>query len=160
MKLEALNAHVERLLKRATGIDELKTDDKGEWLGFPFGRIVEHVRVVDYEQPRAFIYGVVATGVEAKPDLFEYLNEVNSQIRYCRAYLLQGTVYVEIELLGEALDYDEFANAMTAIADAGNTFGPVIVERFGGELAVAPPADKDDEAAKPEAHDRLVGPYL
>jgi len=160
MKLEALNAHVERLLKRATGIDELKTDEKGEWLGFPFGRIVEHVRVVDYEQPRAFIYGIVATGVEPKPELFEYLNEVNSQIRYCRAYLLQGTVYVEIELLGEALDYDEFDNAMTSIANAGNTFGPVLVERFGGQLPVAPPAETTDEAEKPEGQDRVVGPYL
>src|SRR5690242_11023166 len=136
MKLEALNAHVERLLKRATGIVELQTDEKGEWLGFPYGRIVEHVRVVDYEVPRAFIYGVVVTGVEPKPELYEYLNEVNSQIRYCRAYALQGTVYFEIELLGEALDYDEFDNALQSIGDAGNYYGPVIVEKFGGELPV------------------------
>ena len=159
MKLEALNAHVERLLKRATGIDELKTDDKGEWLGFPFGRVLEFVHVVDYEQPRAFIYGIVVNNVEPKPELYEYLNDVNSQIRYCRAYLLQGTVYFEIELLGEALDYDEFDNAMTAIAGFGNHFGPLIVERFGGEMPVAPPEEQPGKTEPTEGDDR-VGPYL
>jgi Putative bacterial sensory transduction regulator len=160
VKLEALNAHVERLLKRATGIDELSSDDKGEWLGFPYGRVVVHVRVVDHEQPRAFIYGVIVTGIETKPELYEYLNEINSQIRYCRAYVQQGTVYFEIELLGEALDYDEFDNAMTSIADAGNHFGPLIVERFGGELPVAPPEQTTTKPDAVESHDRLTGPYL
>jgi hypothetical protein len=160
MKLEALNAHVERLLKRATGIDELKTDDKGEWLGFPFGRIIEFVRVVDFEQPRAFIYGVIVQNLQASPELYEYLNEVNSRIRYCRAYVQEGTVYLEIELLGEALDYDEFGNAMTSIAAAGNEFGPVIVEKFGGELPVAPATEPATKPSDAKSDDGLSGPYL
>lgn len=144
MKLEALHAHAERLIRRATGVPELLTDDDGNWLGFPFGRSLVFVRALDHEEPYLLVYGVAANEVEPSAELYEFLNETNSRLRYCRAYLLKGTIYVEIELLGESLDYEEFDNAMTRVGRAASYFGVQAVERFGG----ATPLDDGDSSAE------------
>jgi hypothetical protein len=156
MKLDALHAHVERLLKRSTGIDELLTDPKGNWLGFPYQRVCLYVRVFDHEQPCALVYGVAAQEVDESPELYAFLNDMNRRLNYCRGYLQEGVVYIEIELLGESLDYEEFDNAMTRIADAANWFGPRIVEQFGGRT----PFDDEDLPAAPKQDAEKTGLYL
>jgi hypothetical protein len=96
MRLEALEAHVEKLLERGTGIPELSTDAQGNWLNFPFETSVVYVRCVDHAEPRVFVYGVAAVDVPKSAELFLSLNDINAELRYARACWADGTVYVEM----------------------------------------------------------------
>lgn len=120
MKLEALQAHVEKLLERITGINELSVDEDGNWLHFPFKRSVLYVRCIDHDRPRVFVYGLAAVDVPKSAELFLSLNEVNSQLRYTRSYWADGTVYIEMEHLGETLDREELESLFYSVGHAAD----------------------------------------
>lgn len=157
MKLEALHAHVEKLLERITGITELSTDDEGNWLNFPFKRSVVYVRCVDHDAPRVFVFGVAAVDVPKSAELFLTLNEINSQLRYSRCYWGDGSVYVEMEHLGETLDFEELENLFYAIGRTADHFGPLIVEEHGGHT---PLDGESGSKADPPAAEKGTGLYL
>jgi hypothetical protein len=114
-KKEMVEAHVENLLKRLTGNDDLKRDSDGDW---PFGlnRAFMYVRVSGDTGPTVRVVGVAAHSVTEGPDLFAQLNDINGTIEFSRAFCKDATVLITTELVGETLDIEELDTALKRVA--------------------------------------------
>jgi hypothetical protein len=131
-KKEMVEAHVEKLLKRITGNDDLKRDADGDW-PFDLNRAFMYVRVSGDTGPTVRVVGVAAHSVPEGPDVFGQLNEINNSIEFSRAFWQNGTVFVTTELVGESLDIEELQMALNRVASGADYFGPKVVEMCGGE---------------------------
>jgi hypothetical protein len=154
-KREMVEAHVEKLLERITGSDDLKRDDEGDW---PFGlnRGVMYVGVRGDHDPHVQVWGVAAVEVPEGPDLYKSLNETNNVVKFSRALYRSGEVLIATELVGESLDLEELQVAIDRIASGADHFGPKIVEACGGRtLKQEQPTSTDDRETPP-----AVGQYL
>jgi hypothetical protein len=145
-KREMVEAHVEKLLKRITGKDDLSRDSDGDW-PFALNRAFMYVRVSGDTGPTVRVVGVAAHSVAEGPELFAQLNEINNTIEFSRAFWQDGTVFVTTELVGESLDIEELDTALQRVSSGADFFGPKVVEKCGGETptpASPPPASHSD----------------
>ena len=140
-KREMVEAHVENLLKRITGNEQLRRDDDGDW---PFGlkHSVMYVRVSGDTDPTVNVFGVAAHSVPEGPELFKMLNDLNGTVQFSRAMWRKGEVVIATELVGESLDIEELQMAVDRVSAGADHFGPQIVEACGGETVRKPPADE------------------
>lgn len=136
-KHEMVVAHIEKLLEKITGDGHIAADDEGDW-HFDFETSQVLVRVMPGDDPYVLVYAGAAMNVQVSPDLYEFLNGVNSQLRMARSYWQEGTVFVEMETLGNTIDQDELAALIETMGQAADAFGPKIVELFGGKTPHEP----------------------
>ena len=125
-------SHLETLIEQITGIEKAEPDADGDYR-LPTERASFFARVMGESQPVFQLYSVVASGLEHTPDLFEALNELNTQLVFARAMVVDGQVMIESEVLAMSADQSVFRNLCRRIATASDNFGPTLVDRFGGE---------------------------
>ena len=156
-KREMVVAHVEKLLERITGNEKLNASADGEW-PFTYETSNVIVRVMQGDDPLVFIFGAAALEVPDVPDVYKHLNDVNAKLRFARCYWQEGTVYIETELIGDTVDYEELGTFMNNVGSACDSFGPEIAASFGGHTHHEKP--DPHPAPPPNDPDQPVGPYL
>lgn len=150
-----VRAYVESLVEQIAGVEKAVSDDDGD---FPVrvGNALFYVSVIDGDEPTVQVYSIAVREVPETADLLEKMNEINAQLRFCRAFFIDGRVVIATDCVCLTLDEAEFVAATQAVAGATEHFGPEIVAKFGGHLAFEDEPG-DEEKAEDDGH---VGQYL
>jgi hypothetical protein len=80
------------------------------------------------------VFSVAVDDLEASPELMAELNEVNRDLRFARAFLVESQVLIEYEMWADDLTPENFAHACRNVAGATDVFARRIHEKFGGTL--------------------------
>ncbi len=133
MTTDMVRAWVETLIERFTETEKAEPDSDGDyriWI-----RNAEYyVRVRERRQPVVQIFAIAVDRVDRSPDLALTLNEINSELTFCRAFWVRGQVLIEADLLGTSIDEDAFRTSAVDIAAATDSFAPDLAKKFGGTL--------------------------
>jgi hypothetical protein len=95
--LDIVTSHVETLIERVVGVEKAMPDDDGD---YPVRHrdAVCFVRVTGpEEQPVVRVFSHVVSNVEASPEVYETINEVNTRLSFCRCFLIEDRVYIETD---------------------------------------------------------------
>jgi len=128
-----VRSHVETLLESVTGKPQVKPDADGDY-AVRFQNALYFVRILGTEHPVVQVFAIAVDGAGQGAELYEVLNQINSQLTFARVFAKDGKIVVASELLGESLDADELGSACAAVARAADHFGPILAKQFGGEL--------------------------
>ena len=130
-----LEAAVETGLKAWCGLKELPVDDDGDYLVPVDGGALVYVRLVDGRPPVAAVFSVIAAGVPPSPALYVVLNDVNSRLRFGRAWWADGRITLGAELSGLGLTGDQLGHACVELARMAAVLDDDVHGRFGGRMA-------------------------
>jgi hypothetical protein len=146
-------SHVETLIERVTGINKATPDAHGNYLvQYRGGNYC--IRVDDSrDQPIVRIFTPVVTDLGASPGLFEALNNVNTQLEFCRCFHVSECVSIEAEHLGATIRTEDFQELVDRVAAASAALGSALTKEFGGRRAFA-------EADRPKDTELMTGLYL
>ena len=128
---EGLRARVEAMLKQHAGVDELMSDEEGDW-PVRSGSAEYYVRLTDGEPPIVIVYAHILVGVTATPKLYETLNAVNGYITFGRMFHQGDAVLVSTELMAETMEADELGAACRSIAGLADHYDDLFQAEFGG----------------------------
>ena len=151
-----VRAYVESLLKEATGVEEVVTDEDGD---FPVrvGKVLFYVSIEGGDEPVVQIFSIAVRDVALTNEILARVNEINGQLRFCRMFFDDdGRVVVATECVGLTLDEAEYRTATQAVAGAAEHFAPLIAAEFGGHLTFEDENDTEDQS-KDDGH---VGLYM
>jgi len=130
--VEIVTSHVETLIERVTGVDKAIPDNDGDY-PVRFRDALYWVRITGSdEQPLVRVFSQVLSDLVPSAELFEAINQINSQLGFCRCFFLEGRVVIETEHLGLTLRTDDFRELAQNVAAASDCFGLTLNERFGG----------------------------
>jgi hypothetical protein len=124
-------SYVRDLLERLTG--ERPAPDPDGDLPVALGGARFYVRVVDGREPVVQVFSVAVAELEPSDVLHAMLNDINVQLRFARAFFVQGQVLMESEIWGRDVNPATFGHACQNIAAATDHFAPRIVEQIGGQ---------------------------
>jgi type III secretion system-like peptide-binding chaperone len=133
--MTAVATHVERMLKGMFDTEDLPMDQYGDWGPFPTGTIGIFCRVGQPgpQAPPVFsVFSPVLIEVPKSPELLDFLNEINVNMSFLRAYWRDETVIFSTELLAQTMDPEELLIASAQVANAADSYDEVLHERFGG----------------------------
>jgi len=125
--------HLEQLLRGFLGVDTINADDDGDYpVTTPEGHEM-WVRLQTASQPISVqVFSVLASGVDPHPELFEELNAINAAAAHIKVMWAAGAVMAEIDLVAEALDEAELANALQVVRRTAEEYRHVLGAFFGG----------------------------
>jgi len=106
--------------------------------------------------PVVQFFSIALSDVALTEKLALDLNEINSRIRFCRAFWVDGQVLFESEHLALSLDQDDFGACTDALARATDEHAEALARHHGGRMAFE--EAKDPEYAPPD--EQLTGLYL
>jgi hypothetical protein len=121
---DMIKAYVESLLEDLTEAEKVRPDHDGDY-PIKYRSAQYYVRVLDGREPVVQIFAVAVADVKGTDSLMRDLNEINTQLRFCRAFWVRDQVLFEGEHLG--LTRNDFNERIAAVASAA--------DHFGGELA-------------------------
>ena len=155
-KTEMVRAYAESLLEQFVSTDKVKPDNDGDY-PVRYQSALYYVRIDPgrRDDPVVQVFAVAVDKVEPGPSLYEALNDINTQLRFARAFWVRGQVLIEAEMPGMSLSPDGFAGACQTVASAADHFGPRLAEQFGGKTAF-----EDDKDAGYQVSEVGSGGYL
>jgi hypothetical protein len=140
LRRDVVTAYVEKLLGTQTGSDRIAADEDGDY-PVRFGNAQYYVRLVGEPDPDVSVFAVALHGVPTSAELLADLNDINSKLRFARAFHAQEGVLVEADLLGESVDPAGFRAACEVVGHVADSIGASLAKKYGGRRDVA--ADDD-----------------
>lgn len=150
-----VRAYVETLLKQLLGAPSVTADDDGDY-PVRYRDALYYIRLVGENHPVVQVFSIAVADIESSPELLEAINEMNTDIRFARAFWVRGQVLVEADLVSDGLDPADFDNACQTVASITDYFAPKLAERFGGKTAFADETGEQYESPRPNE----ASPYL
>src|SRR5438093_8143115 len=170
-RLEVIRPFVEQTVKEFLGVDELKVMDDGT-IPIRAGSSAVNVRLLEGPaggHPLLRVASPLLHGVQPTPELMVKLNEMNAAFSFARAFVLEETVFIAMELFAEELTSAQIEYACGLITFAADHWDDELKQAFGGETffegnAIAPlpdlpPAGDRAPQDDPEADDANPGRY-
>jgi hypothetical protein len=148
-----VRAYVESLLEKLIGTDHLVADDDGDY-PVRYRDALYYVRLVGENYPIVQVFSIAVADIAGTPELMAALNELNSQIRFARAFWVRGQVLIEVDLIGETLEPVSFDNACQRVATITDDVAKQLAANHGGRTAF-----EDEKTEHYEAPDG-AGMYL
>jgi hypothetical protein len=74
----------------------------------------------------------VVLGVQLGPELHARLSELNNTTIVGKFYLMDGAVWIEHNLLGESLDWEQFRAVLASVAHHADHLDEQLISEFGG----------------------------
>jgi type III secretion system-like peptide-binding chaperone len=133
-RLEVIRPFVEQTVKEFLGVDELKVMDDGT-IAIRAGSsavTVELVESHDGGHPVLRIVSPVLRGVGSSPELLSKLNEMNAAFSFARAFVVEDTVFIAMELFAEELTTAQIEYACSLITFAADHWDDELQRSFGG----------------------------
>lgn len=112
--------------------DKVYIDDDGD-IVVPCGSAVIFVTVIEAREIR--IFSLLVKGPEESHELYQLLNEINSNLRIGRVFYASECVFVEHNLRPQFLTKDGLKFAIDMIGELADHLDNKIQDRFGGETA-------------------------
>lgn len=154
LQKDIARSHLETLIERFTGMEKALPDQEGDYF-IPTQSAGFFARVDGEDLPVIRLYSIIAADLPPSPELFEALNEINTQLVLLRAMHLSQQVLIEGEVPALRADLEDFRSILQRVAHASDYFGPQVIEQFGGKSLFE--ASKAPEYTTPEP---LIPGYL
>lgn len=133
--VERLRAAVEQALYEAFGPLALYRDADGDYpltqRGVPI-----YARLIDGSPAALQVFSVLIHDVEASPDLYREVNDLNRTLGFTRLVWVEGQVLGIVDLVAHTLDPDEIRTAVIRLSDLPHVLGDVLTTVFGGTIVV------------------------
>ena len=129
-ELVALREKTEALLRRAVA-DFRPSGDRFE-VPYQGTRLIVHP--LDWTRGRTLLRFIapVVIGVAPSPELHARLSELNNTTIFGKFYVMDGAVWIEHNLLGESVDWEEFRAVLASVAHHADHLDDVLIAEFGG----------------------------
>jgi hypothetical protein len=121
----------EDVIEEVFGPDALIRDSDGDYQLKTTG-VPVWSRLLDGDPVALKVFATVAADVEASPELFSELNDINASLRFARVDWNEHLITVSSELVASTLDPEELFNAFTRVNKIAEDMSGIIVARFGG----------------------------
>lgn len=130
-ELSALRERAEALLAEAVA-SYRPVADRFE---VPYQSTCVIVHPIDWSRGRTILRVIapILRDVEPGAELYERLADLNNTAIFGKFYLLEGTVFVEHNLLGESVDREQFRAVLAAIAHQADHLADPLQADFGGK---------------------------
>jgi len=155
---DALRTKVHRLVTDYVGGQTVPADLSAEPAAIRSGTAVIYLRLIASDPPLVRVFSPLLRKLECSPELLTELNELNGRINFIRLFWRDRSVIAAGELLASTLDPIELSNACDWLADTSDYYDVRLQNRFGGELAFAPPPASDHPADTPRLRADAEGP--
>jgi len=137
-----IESYVETLVERLTGTEKAQPDADGDYpIRLPKRALLRP------GGPRRRPGGAALLDRPVRLPLTEklalHLNEINSRIRFCRAFWVDGQVLFESEHLALSLDQDDFSACTDAVARATDEHAEALARHHGGRMTFEEAKDPD-----------------
>ena len=129
-ELVALRRRTEELLRRAAP-RFTPVADRFE-VPYQSTRIIVHP--LQWTQGRTLLRFIapVVLDLRVSPPLYERLSELNNTTLFGKFYVMDGAVWIEHNLLGEAVGWDEFRAVLASVAHHADHLDAALMAEFGG----------------------------
>jgi hypothetical protein len=129
-ELEALKQRTEQLLRRAVRDWRLE----GDRFEVPYQSTRVIVHPIQWTHGRTLLRFIapIVLDVTPGPRLHERLSELNNSTVFGKFYVLDRTVWIEHNLLGEGVEWEGFRAALASIAHHADLLDESLMAEFGG----------------------------
>jgi T3SS (YopN, CesT) and YbjN peptide-binding chaperone 1 len=134
-RLEVIRPFVEQTVKEFLGVEELKVMEDGT-IPIRAGSSAVNVRLLEGPtggHPLLRVASPMLHGVTSSPELLAKLNEMNAAFSFARAFVLEDTVFIAMELFTEELTATQIDYACGLITFAADHWDDELKGAFGGE---------------------------
>jgi hypothetical protein len=134
-RLEVIRPFVEQTVKEFLGVEELKVMEDGT-IPIRAGSSAVNVRLLEGPtggHPLLRVASPMLHGVTSSPELLAKLNEMNAAFSFARAFVLEDTVFIAMELFAEELTAAQIDYACGLITFAADHWDDELKGAFGGE---------------------------
>jgi hypothetical protein len=145
----AVRTRMHRLLTDYLGGQPVPADLSATPAAIRSGTAVVYLRLVANDPPFVRVFSPLLRGLGCSPELLAELNELNGRLNFVRLFWRDESVIASYELMAETLDGTELGNACDWVADAADYYDVRLHDKFGGELAFAPPPTSQHPADTP-----------
>ena len=138
-RLEVLQPFIEKTVAEYLGVEHVEVWEDGT-IPIRSGTTIVNVRLVEGENPShpiLQVYSPMLSEIDSSSELLTKLNEVNSNLKFVRAFWTDRQVVLAMELLAESLDRDQVAHAVSLVSLAGNFWDSELNRAFGGKTYFA-----------------------
>lgn len=157
MRPDATFAYVRDLLERLTG--ERPSPDADGDLPVQLDGAQFYVRVAGSSDPWVQVFSIALAEVEPTLELMARLNDINTQLRFARAFHVQGQVLIETEIWSDDVNPANFHHACRNVAGATDAYADELRDAFGGRLAFEESKTPEYQPAVSRSRN-AAGPYL
>ena len=130
MNRDMVISYTRDLLEQLTGARP-EPDHDGD-LPIEYGGASFYVRIDGPNDPVVQIFSVVLADLDGTTELHSALNDINSRLRFARAFHVQQQVLIEAEIWGSDLNMSNFQHACRNVAMASDAHGNALLKSFGG----------------------------
>jgi hypothetical protein len=129
-ELVALRQKAEVLLRRAVA-DFRPAGDRFE-VPYQGTRLIVHP--LDWTRGRTLLRFIapVVMGIVPTPELHARLSELNNTTIFGKFYVMDGAVWIEHNLLGESVDWEQFRAVLASVAHHADHLDDLLIAEFGG----------------------------
>ena len=128
---------VEAALCGFLGIGSIALDPSGNY-PVPTGTTMLFVRILPFEPPVVRVFAPVFRGMAPTPGLMAALNELNGEMLFCRALVVNGEVIVATELRGAGMTADDVAWGCLVVGTWVQRIRATLADRLGPAGAPGP----------------------
>jgi hypothetical protein len=128
---------VETALCRFLGAKSIELDPAGNY-PVPTGTTMLFVRILPFEPPVVRVFAPVFRGMAPTPGLMAALNELNGELLFCRALVVNGEVIVATELRGAGMTADDVAWGCLVVGGWVERIRANLADRLGSAGAPGP----------------------
>lgn len=138
---ELLRRRVEGVIRQACGTLAAQRDSNGDYL-LRRRNVPILARITADDMALLQVYSVVIDGIEASPELYAEINDLNSSIAFARLFHRNGQVLAGADLMAESLEPDDLLVATVRIEHVARTIMPVLSTVFGGNVSADPVTER------------------
>jgi hypothetical protein len=131
--VEEIRKFVLKAIREGSGNADLEFSESGD-LSLRFGSAAVLVRVLD-GPPCVRMFSPVLEDVEENDRLLDRLNELNSEIRFVRFFVVEGKVIIGAELFVAPVVADHVTRACLHAGRLADEIGGTLQKEFGGRRA-------------------------
>jgi hypothetical protein len=121
---------VEAALCRFLGAPSIALDPSGNY-PVPTGTTMLFVRILLFEPPVVRVFAPVFRGMAATPELLVALNDLNTELLFCRVLVVNGEVIVATEFRAAGITADDVAWGCLVVGGWVERIGATLVARLG-----------------------------
>ena len=129
-ELAALRNKVEALLRRAVP----RFSPVADRVEVPYQSTRIIVHPLQWTRGRTLLRFIapVVVDVRATPALYERLSDLNNTTLFGKFYVMDGAVWIEHNLLGESVGWEEFRAVLASVAHHADHLDAALIAEFGG----------------------------